>query len=308
VKTVIFMGSSDFAVPSLRACIEAGYEILSVYTREPKPAGRGLKLQETPVARFAKANNIKVYTPKSLKPQAEIDKILHLKPDVIAVAAYGLILPQAVLDIPRYGCINVHASLLPRWRGAAPIHRAIMAGDRETGVSIMKMSAGLDEGDVYAKAVYPLTLSSKLAETHDALAEIGAKALIENFQALYEGSAKAEPQFSEAVTYAEKISKSEAKIDFTQPAEAVLRKIHGLSPWPGAFFTVGGERFKVIEAELIDDQNGEAGVFVDQQLTVACGAGCVRFKKIQKAGSAPLVAVEFLKNPSSLITGIRTDQ
>ncbi len=300
------MGSSEFAVPSLQVCIDAGYNILSVYAKAEKPAGRGLKLQETPVARFARKQNLDIYTPKTLKTEKEIAYLQQLKPDVIIVAAYGLILPQAILDIPLYGCVNVHASLLPRWRGAAPIHRAIMAGDTQTGVAIMKMSAGLDEGDVYQSKIFPLEDHMTTGFVHDELAKIGGEILIEVLKMIENSGTPAIPQSSENVIYAEKITKHEARIHFSQSAKNVLNHIHGLSPWPGAFFTLNGNRFKVLQAELTD-KNGEAGVFLDNLLTIGCKAGAVRITKIQKAGASPQNATEFLNGSAELVAGMKVD-
>ena len=299
---LVFMGSSPFAVPALSLLIEKEFDIQAVYCRAPKPAGRGMKLTETPTHQAAIKADLPVFTPKSLRSEEEIERLKTFNPDAIIVAAYGLLLPQAVLDIPRYGCLNIHASLLPRWRGAAPIHRAIMSGDDETGVCIMRMSAGLDEGAVYDKAKFPLSADVTTGAAHDALAEIGAELLLKTLSDLTAGQAKAAPQPAEGVTYAEKIRKEEAKIDFNRPAEDVLRHIHGLSPFPGAFFTVNDKRYKILEAELsLEPHHCEPGVFIDDRLTIACGKQAVRIKKLQKEGKTVQKAEDFLKSSHALV-------
>ncbi len=290
---LIFMGTPDFSVPTLAALSDAGHEIAAVYTRAPKPGGRrGLGLQDTPVAREAKKLGVPVFTPKTLKG-AE-DEIRTHKADAAVVVAYGLLLPKAVLEVPKLGCFNVHASLLPRWRGAAPINRAIMAGDEESGVSIMRMDEGLDTGPVVETAAMKIAPDMTAGELHDALAELGAKTMARALSAVERGSAAVMPQPKMGVTYAEKISKDETRIDWIKPWREVHNHIRGLSPFPGAWCEIAGARVKVLHSTK-GEGSGAPGAVLDDDLTIACGEGAVRLVQVQREGKKPMSAAEFLR-------------
>ena len=296
---IVFMGSPDFATPLLRALHDGGHEIVAVYSQPPRPAGRGKKPRPTPVHKLAEELGIPVHTPRSLKSAGEQARFAALKADAGVVAAYGLILPGAVLEAPRYGCFNLHASLLPRWRGAAPIHRAVMAGDETTGVCVMKMDEGLDTGDVCSCAEVPISESDTTGDVHDRLARTGAALMLEAMNRLEEnGELECRAQPREGVTYAEKISKAEARIDFSQPARRVLARIHGLSPWPGAWLELPGakgpERVKILRAELAEGA-GAAGEILDDDLTIACGRGAIRPLIVQPAGKGAMTRETFLR-------------
>jgi methionyl-tRNA formyltransferase len=291
---LIFMGTPDFAVPTLAALIEAGHEIVCVYSQPPRPAGRGQSERLTPVHAFAAEHRIDVRTPVSLKDGAEQQAFAALGADAAIVVAYGLILPQAILDAPRLGCLNLHGSLLPRWRGAAPLQRAIMAGDSESGVCIMQMDAGLDTGDVLATRVVPLTATATAGELHDQLAEDGAPLMVETLAQLAAGELTAEPQPADGVTYAAKIDKSEARIDWRLAAAEIDCLIRGLSPFPGAWFSYAGERIKVLNATVVD-QKGDAGKSLDRELTIACGEGALRLETVQRGGRKPMSAGDLLR-------------
>ncbi|MFW8634986.1 methionyl-tRNA formyltransferase [Cribrihabitans pelagius] len=280
---IIFMGTPDFSVPVLDALVDAGHEIAAVYCQPPRPAGRGKRDRPTAVHARAAALGLEVRHPDSLKGAAEQEAFAALDADVAVVVAYGLILPQPVLDAPRHGCLNIHASLLPRWRGAAPIHRAIMAGDEETGVCIMQMEAGLDTGPVLLREATPIGAEETTAELHDRLSAMGARLIVDALERLPELTAAAQP--SEGVTYAEKIGKSEAQIDWTRPAEEADRQIRGLSPFPGAWCEIGGQRVKLLASRLAEGQ-GEPGEVLDGALTVACGSGAVTLLRLQRAGKS----------------------
>src|SRR4051812_21468302 len=286
---LIFMGTPEFAVPTLRALHDAGHEIVAVYAREAKPAGRGMKLQVTPVEQEARRLGISVLTPKTLRtPEAEQQFRAH-RADAAVVVAYGMILPQAILDAPKLGCFNLHASLLPRWRGAAPIQRAIMAGDTETGAMVMKMDAGLDTGDVALAEKIAITDAMTAADLHDALAPLGAGLMMPGMNALERGELALRPQADEGVTYAMKIDKAEARIDWDKPARAVLRHIHGLSPFPGAWCEMPvsrDARVKILRCELAQG-SGAPGELLDSRLTLACGQGAIRILELQRTGKAP---------------------
>ncbi len=296
---IVFMGSPDFAVPTLKALAAAGHEIVAVYTQPPRPAGRGKKPRPTPVQALAEEMGVPVFTPRTLKDEAEQARFAALNADAGVVVAYGLILPRAILEAPRHGCYNLHASLLPRWRGAAPIQRAIMAGDEVTGVCVMRMDEGLDTGDVCACAEVPITPEMTAGELHDILAEKGARLMAEAMDRLdREGRLHCRPQPAEGATYAPKIDKAEAAIDFAQPAAAVRAQIHGLSPWPGAWFTLPwkGEtlRVRILRAEVTEGK-GAPGEVLDADLTIACGEGAIRPLMLQRAGKAPLDREAFLR-------------
>jgi methionyl-tRNA formyltransferase len=300
---LIFMGTPEFAVPTLSALADHGHEIAAVYTRAPKPGGRrGLSLQPTPVEQEARRRGLAVLTPKTLRTDEALAEFRAHKADAAVVVAYGMILPQAILDAPRLGCYNLHASLLPRWRGAAPINRAIMAGDAETGVMVMKMDVGLDTGDVAMAERLAVTDAMTASDLHDALAPLGADLMVRAMTALERGGLTLQKQAEEGVTYAAKIEKAEARIDWAKPAHAVLRHIHGLSPFPGAWseVQVDGEavRVKILRCALADGSGGpdlQPGAVLDDQLTIACGEGAIRINELQRAGKAPMQAADFLR-------------
>jgi methionyl-tRNA formyltransferase len=295
---LIFMGTPDFAVPTLLELVAHGHEIVAVYTRAPKPGGRGMKLQPTPVEVEARRLNIPVLTPTTLKtPEAEAEFRAH-NADAAVVVAYGMILPQTILDAPPLGCFNLHASLLPRWRGAAPINRAIMAGDAESGVMVMKMDAGLDTGDVAMAERLGVTDAMTAADLHDALAPLGADMMVRAMGALERGRLQLSKQSEAGVTYAAKIDKAESRIDWNKPARAVLRHIHGLSPFPGAWceMAIEGEpaRVKILRCEM-SGGSGASGDVLDDRLVVACKQGALRILELQRAGRQPMKAEEFLR-------------
>ena len=304
---LIFMGTPDFAVPTLLGLADAGHEIAAVYTRAPKPAGRGMKLQETSVAREAHRLHLPVLTPTTLKSPDALEVFRAHEADAAVVVAYGMILPQPILDAPRLGCFNLHGSLLPRWRGAAPINRAIMADDAESGVMVMKMAAGLDTGDVAMAERLPITDATTAADLHDALAPLGADLMVRAIGALERGTLQLTPQGDHGVTYAAKIDKAEARIDFNRPARAVLKHCHGLSPFPGAWceMPIDGEtvRVKILRCAVAEGV-GAPGSLLDDRLTVACGDGAIRVTLLQRAGKAPMSAQDFLRG-TSLPPGLR---
>ena len=289
---IIFMGTPDFAVPALEALVAAGHDVLAVYTQPPRPGGRrGKELTPTPVHRKAEELGIAVRHPLSLKSAEEQADFAALGADIAVVAAYGLILPQAVLDAPRHGCLNIHASLLPRWRGAAPIHRAILAGDRETGVTIMQMEAGLDTGPMLAKVATPVG-SKTTGELTAELAAQGAQLMVTVLSDL--GAHPAQVQGEHGVTYAHKIDKAETRIDWTQAAEQIERQVRAFAPAPGAWFEFEGERCKVLAAQLVEG-SGAAGSVLDDALTVACGGGAIRPTLVQRAGRPAMATADLLR-------------
>ena len=298
---IVFMGSPDFAVPTLKRLAEK-HDIAAVYTQPPRPAGRGKKERPTPVAQAAAELGIETRWPESLKAAQEQERLAALAPDAIVVVAYGLILPKAVLRIPKHGCYNLHASLLPRWRGAAPIQRAIMAGDETTGVCVMRMDAGLDTGDVCGCYEVAIEEGMTAGELHDVLAEKGAALMAAAMDELErEGSLDCIPQPAVGVTYAPKIDKREARIDFSKPARQVLAQIHGLSPYPGAWMLLPrtGEsssavRVRVLKAERTEG-SGVPGEVIDDDLAIACGEGAIRPLVLQREGKAPMERDAFLR-------------
>ena len=299
---VVFMGTPDFAAEALTILLKFdAAEVVGVYTQPDRPCGRGQQCKPSPVKVVALENTIPVFQPVNFKDQADIDQLAELKPDVLVVAAYGLILPQSVLDIPALHPLNIHASLLPRWRGAAPIHRAIMAGDAETGVCIMQMEAGLDTGPVLLREATRIGAEETTAELHDRLAVLGAGAITKALSQLDNLTPETQPE--DGVTYAEKINKDEARIDWSQPAEVVDRQIRGLSPFPGAWCELDGARVKVLASRLADGE-GAAGGVISTQPYVACGAGAVQLLRLQKAGSRAQDATEFMRG-TPLPTGTR---
>lgn len=294
---IVFMGTPDFSVATLSALAEAGHDVVAVYTQPPRPAGRrGLELTPSPVQREAERLGIEVRTPVSLKGEAEQAAFRALGADVAVVVAYGLLLPPAILEGTRLGCYNGHASLLPRWRGAAPIQRAIMAGDAETGMMIMKMDAGLDTGPVALTERVPIAPAMTAGELHDRLMAVGARLMVEAMARLEADDLPLVPQAEEGVTYARKIDKAETRIDWTRPAAEVSATIRGLSPHPGAWCEVAvagrPERLKVLRC-VVDEGAGAPGTVLDGDLTVACGAGAVRLLEVQRAGGRPTAAAEF---------------
>ena len=291
---LIFMGTPDFSVPALDALVAAGHEIAAVYCQPPRPAGRGQKQRPSPVAARAAALGIPVRHPKSLKSLEEQAAFAALGADLAVVVAYGLILPQAVLDAPARGCLNIHASLLPRWRGAAPIHRAILAGDAETGVCITQMEAGLDTGPVLLRAATPIGAAETTGDLHDRLAALGAGLVVEALARL--DSLVPEPQSGAGVTYAAKIDKAEARVDWTRPAAEVDRQIRGLSPFPGAWCQVAGERLKLLRSQVVAGE-GPAGAVLGG-FTIACGDGAVAILEAQREGRRPMPAAEILRGLS----------
>ena len=290
---VIFMGTPDFAVEVLNAVYAAGHDIAAVYSQPPRRAGRGKKERPTAVAARATELGLEVRTPLNFRDAADRDAFAALEADVAVVVAYGLLLPQPVLDAPKHGCFNVHASLLPRWRGAAPIQRAIMAGDAESGVCVMQMEAGLDTGPVALTARTPISADDTAATLHDRLAEIGAPLMLEALAKLEAGDLTLTPQPAEGV-YAAKIDKAEARIDWSKPAVEVDRRIRGLSPFPGAWFELSGERVKALLSET-GSGSGQPGAALDDALTIACGEGAVRLLRLQRAGKGAMSAKDFLR-------------
>jgi len=288
---IIFMGTPDFAVPTLEALHDAGHEILAVYTQPPRPAGRGKADRPSPVQVRAEALGIEVRSPKSLRGEEEQARMAALEPDALIVAAYGLILPQAVLDIPVWDCLNVHGSLLPRWRGAAPVQRAILAGDEETGITIMAMEAGLDTGDMLAVERTPVDRKDA-GELTAELARMGARMMVEVLAD--PGSFLAEPQPEEGVTYAAKIDKAESRLDFSKMAADVERQVRAFAPVPGAWFEHEGERVRMLAADVMDFE-GQAGTVLDEQLTIACGNGAIRPLTVQRAGRGVMTTAELLR-------------
>ena len=295
---LIFMGTPDFAVPTLLALVAHGHEIAAVYSRVAKPAGRGMKLQPTPVAREAERLGIPVLTPSTLKTPEALETLQAYQADAAVVVAYGMILPKTILDAPPLGCFNLHGSLLPRWRGAAPINRAIMAEDTESGVMVMKMDIGLDTGDVAMAERIAITDAMTAADLHDALAPLGADLMVRAMGALERGKLQLTKQSDDGVTYAAKIDKAEARIDWNRPAHAVLRRIHGLSPFPGAWTEIALDgqlaRIKILRCERVD-RSGLPGDLLDEHLVVACAAGAIRILELQRAGKAPMKAEDFLR-------------
>ncbi len=293
-----FMGTPDFAVPTLKALGEAGHDIAAVYSQPPRPAGRGHKERPSPVQAYAERHGWPVCTPASLKTAEAQADFAALNLDVAVVVAYGLILPQAILDAPRLGCVNVHASLLPRWRGAAPIQRAILAGDAETGVTIMQMDAGLDTGPMLLQERVAITAETTAETLHDRLAALGGATINRALAGLADGSLKAQPQPEDGVTYAEKLRREEGRLDWREPAATLERRVRAFTPWPGAYFEVAGEkaaeRIKVLAAEL-RPESGAPGSVLDDKATVACGAGALRLTRLQRAGKAPMAAEAFLR-------------
>jgi methionyl-tRNA formyltransferase len=295
---LIFMGTPDFAVPTLLALAAAGHEIAAVYTRAAKPAGRGMELQPSPIEREAKRLGLPVLTPATLKTADAQTEFRAHEADVAVVIAYGLILPKPILDAPALGCFNVHASLLPRWRGAAPINRAVMAGDKESGVTIMRMDEGLDTGAMALADRVTIAADMTAGDLHDALARLGADLMLRALAALERGSLVLTPQNEAGVTYAEKIAKNETRIAWGKPWQQVHDHIRGLSPFPGAWFEIDRVRVKALRSTRAEGQklvNAAPGTVLDDKLTIACGDGAIRLSQVQRAGKQPMQADEFLR-------------
>jgi methionyl-tRNA formyltransferase len=304
---VVFMGTPEFATPVLGEILGQGHEVAAVFTRAPAPAKRGMDLTPSPVQRMAEGFGIPVFTPRSFRDAGVSEELASIGADVAVVVAYGLILPPAALQAPREGCLNLHASLLPRWRGAAPIQRAIMAGDRETGVMVMRMEEGLDTGPVAMAEKIPISPDMTAGELQERASRLGADLMARALAALSRGSLGFVPQAQEGVTYARKIDKAEARIDWTLAAAAVHDKIRGLSPVPGAWLDAdwggGTQRLKVLRSQAAAG-SGVPGTILDGDLTIACGEGAVRLLHVQRAGRAPMPASEFLKG-AALRPGMR---
>jgi methionyl-tRNA formyltransferase len=292
---IIFMGTPNFSVPTLQKLIDSQHQVVAVYSQPPRPSGRGHHLQKSAIHQLAEAHSIPIFTPTSFKDPEQVALFSSHQADVGVVIAYGLILPQNILDIPRLGCLNVHASLLPRWRGAAPIQRAIEAGDPQTGITIMKMDAGLDTGHMLLKKSVPITPQTTSSDLHDTLANMGASLLLETINGYDSGTIAPTPQPSEGVTYAKKLTREEGQIDWRDPAQTWIRKIQAFTPWPGVWFEYQSVRLKVLAAELIADLQGEPGTILDDELTVACSSGALRLKILQRPGGEPLDAQSFLR-------------
>ncbi len=288
------MGTPDFSVPILDALVGAGHELVRVYAQPPRPAGRGQKPRPSPVEARAKALGLVVSTPTSLKGSEEQAELQALGLDAAVVAAYGLILPKAILEAPRLGAVNVHASLLPRWRGAAPIQRALMEGDEETGVTIMQMDEGLDTGAVLIAERVAITADATGQSLHDALSRLGARLVLDALEGLAAGRLRPTPQPGAGVTYAKKLAREDGRLDWRRPAAELDRLVRALDPWPGAFFEYANERIKVLGAEP-RDQAGAPGTVLDGGLTVACGEGALGLLRLQRAGRAPMNAEALLR-------------
>ncbi len=298
---IVFMGTPKFSVPTLAELVAAGHDVVAAYAQPPRPAGRGMEPQKSPVHIFAESCGIPVLTPRSLKGGGEQAAFAAHGADVAVVVAYGLLLPKPVLDLPRLGCLNLHGSALPRWRGAAPIQRAVMAGDTSTAVMVMRMEEGLDTGPVCLAETIPIGADETAGQLHDRMSLAGAGLMVRALAALERGTLAETPQPAEGVTYAAKIDKAEARIDFIRPAAHVHNLIRGLSPFPGAWLEVTrdgkAERIKVLRSSLVaaDGGSGAAGSVLDDTLTIACGAGAVRLVELQRAGKKPMSAGELLR-------------
>jgi len=297
---IIFAGTPEFAAVALRELVSAKHDVIAVYTQPDRPAGRGRKLTPSPVKQLALDNNIPVYQPVSLKGETEQQELAALDADIMIVAAYGLLLPKAVLDTPKFGCINIHGSLLPRWRGAAPIHRAILAGDTETGITIMQMDVGLDTGDMLLKKRCEISSTDTSATLHDRLAELGGIALLEALEIIEKGEAKPEVQDDELANYAQKLVKSESVIDWEQSALQIDRQIRAFNPWPVAQTTFEDKTLRIWMSEFLSESSdgspGEVIAAFKQGIDVATGEGVVRLMKVQLPGGKPVDAASFVNS------------
>ncbi|MGM0422730.1 MAG: methionyl-tRNA formyltransferase [Pseudomonadota bacterium] len=301
-----FMGTPDFAVPALAALADSGHDLVCVYTQPPRPAGRGNKLAKSAVHRYAESRGIAVRHPKSLKNAEAQAEFAALDLDLAIVAAYGLILPKAILDAPRHGCLNIHGSLLPRWRGAAPIQRAILAGDTETGIDIMQMDVGLDTGDILREETTPITGTTTAQSLHDTLADMGARMVTDVVNDIAKGSPPTlKPQNETGMTYAKMLSREDGRIDWTQSAEQVERQLRALTPWPGVWCMAGTERLKVHSA-TITDGSGAPGEILDKNMTVSCGSGALTLTSVQPQNRKAMAGRSFI-NGSKWGVGDRLD-
>jgi methionyl-tRNA formyltransferase len=292
-----FLGTSEFAVPALKALVEAGHDVVAVYTRAPRPAGRGQQERRTPVHELALSLGLAVRTPKGLRSEEEAAAFKALDLDAAVVVSYGHILPKAFLEAPVLGCINIHGSLLPRWRGAAPIHRAILSGDAETGVTIMRMDEGLDTGPMLLAERTPISAADTAETVHDRLAELGGRLIVSTLDALVAKTIEPVPQLDDGVTYAHKLGKEEGALDWRRPAAELERKVRAFHPWPGTWFDVDGERIKVLEAALAlaGGTPGTVSISRDGFPVVACGVGGLKLLKLQRAGKSAQAADAFLR-------------
>ncbi len=288
------MGTPDFAVHALQALYAADQDIVAVYCQPPKPAGRGQHLQKSPVQLAAETLGIAVHMPKTLRDPKEQKIFKELNLDVSIVAAYGLILPQAILDAPKQGCLNIHGSLLPRWRGAAPIQRAMLAGDAETGITIMQMDSGLDTGPMLLRESIPITSKTTAGSLHDQMAKLGAKLIIAALNDLIAGKLLPEPQPTTGATYAAKLTRENGRIDWALPATTLERQVRALQPWPGCYFKQGDEIIKILAALVVPDKSGTPGTILDQNLTIACGSGALQLLSLQRPGKKPVDGASFL--------------
>jgi methionyl-tRNA formyltransferase len=293
---IIFMGTPTFAVPTLQALFDSLHQVIAVYTQPPRPAGRGYALQKSPVQQLAESHNVPVYTPINFKSDACLNDFKALPADLAVVVAYGLILPQALLAIPQYGCINIHASLLPRWRGAAPIQRALLAGDDESGITIMEMDAGLDTGPILLQQVIPITPTTTSQILHDQLALLGSQMIIRVLDLLCQGKLKALPQSTQGITYADKIKKEETIINWNQPASVIERQIRAFNPSPGAALVWNGQILKVWQASVVKGTHHEApGTVLNDDFVIVCGRDALQIEILQLAGKKPM-SVKAFKN------------
>ncbi|WP_271272364.1 methionyl-tRNA formyltransferase [Aliamphritea hakodatensis] len=301
---IVFAGTPDFAATNLQALLDAGHKVIGVYTQPDRPAGRGRKLKPSPVKQVALDHGLDVYQPLNFREEGALETLQSLEADLMVVVAYGILLPKAVLEAPRLGCINVHASLLPRWRGAAPIHRAVLAGDAETGVTIMQMDEGLDTGGMLLKSSCTINPAESSGELHDRLAVTGAEALLASLPGLADDSLQAEPQDDSQANYAHKLEKAEGIIDWKQSAEAVARQIRGLSPWPVAYTQLNGETLRIWQADISDKSStAAAGTVIGNDkkaIHVACGKGSLKLLHIQLPGSKAMPAAAVLNSKRDL--------
>ncbi|MEN8236264.1 MAG: methionyl-tRNA formyltransferase [Pseudomonadota bacterium] len=290
---IIFMGTPEFAVPTLQALIDSPHKVVAVYSQPPRPVGRGHKIQPSPVHALAQKHNIPVQTPKSLRSEEAQGVFASYKADLAVVVTYGLILPAAILASPRLGCINIHVSLLPRWRGAAPIHHALLAGDTETGITIMQMDEGLDTGPMFKQQAFPITPTTTVPELYETLAQEGAHLLVQILAPLNEGKLKPMPQPETGACYAPKITKEMGKLDWTLPAQELERKIRALNPWPGTWFEWNSQNIKIRKAQIVQ-QKGQPGIVLDDQLTIACGQDALQPLEVQPPGKKAMTVLDFL--------------
>ena len=291
---LVFMGTAAFAVPSLLALAAGRHALVAVYSQPARPAGRGLAARPSPVAHAALRLGLPVRCPASLRDPETQAAFAALNADLAVVAAYGLILPRPILDAPRLGCINLHASLLPRWRGAAPIQRALLAGDRATGITIIQLEPALDSGPILAMERIPITPDSTATSLHDALADLAGAMVGPTIADLASGRARPRPQPEEGVTYAAKLDKAEGRLDWQQPAAALERRLRALNPWPGCWTELQGQRLRVLAGEVTEGE-GAPGTVLDERLTIACGEGALRLTRLQRAGGRPLASADFLR-------------